>query len=71
MQRTETEVSSEALGADGDVSTIQRVFDALAAAMGPDLALAYKYIEQLKDLSQGIPKRFGSSLRSPRRRLLY
>lgn len=51
--RAEAEAKAEALIADGEAAAIQKVFDALAAAKVTDQALAYKYIEQLKELAQG------------------
>ena len=51
--RAEAEAKAEALVADGEAAAIQKVFDALAAAKVTDQALAYKYIEQLKEMSQG------------------
>jgi regulator of protease activity HflC (stomatin/prohibitin superfamily) len=51
--RAEAEAKAEALVADGEAAAIQKVFDALAAAKVTDQALAYKYIEQLKELAQG------------------
>ena len=51
--RAEAEAKAEALVADGEAAAIQKVFDALAAAQVTDQALAYKYIEQLKEMSQG------------------
>lgn len=51
--RAEADAKAEALVADGEAAAIQKVFDALAAAQVTDQALAYKYIEQLKELSQG------------------
>ena len=51
--RAEAEAKAEALVADGESAAIQKVFDALAAAKVTDQALAYKYIEQLKEMSQG------------------
>jgi regulator of protease activity HflC (stomatin/prohibitin superfamily) len=44
---------AQALVADGESQAIQKVFDALANAKVTDQALAYKYIEQLKELAQG------------------
>jgi regulator of protease activity HflC (stomatin/prohibitin superfamily) len=44
---------AQALVADGEAQAIQKVFDALASAKVTDQALAYKYIEQLKELAQG------------------
>ena len=51
--KAEAEAKAEALVADGEAQAIQKVFDALAAAKVTDQALAYKYIEQLKELAQG------------------
>ena len=51
--RAEADAKAEALVADGEAAAIQKVFDALAAAQVTDQALAYKYIEQLKELSNG------------------
>lgn len=51
--RAEAEAKAEALIADGEAAAIQKVFDALALAKVTDQALAYKYIEQLKELAQG------------------
>jgi len=47
------DAESQALVADGESQAIQKVFDALAAASVTDQALAYKYIDQLKELAQG------------------
>lgn len=49
----EADARAQALVADGEAEAIQKVFDALAAANVTDQALAYKYIEQLKELAQG------------------
>ena len=51
--KAEADAKAEALVADGEAKAIQKVFDALAAASVTDQALAYKYIEQLKEMSQG------------------
>lgn len=51
--KAEAEAKAQALVADGESQAIQKVFDALAAAQVTDQALAYKYIEQLKELSNG------------------
>jgi len=51
--RAEAEAKAEALVADGEAQAIQKVFDALAAAQVTDQALAYKYIDQLKELANG------------------
>lgn len=51
--RAEGLAQAQALVADGEAQAIQKVFDALASAKVTDQALAYKYIEQLKDLAQG------------------
>jgi regulator of protease activity HflC (stomatin/prohibitin superfamily) len=51
--RAEADAKAESLVADGEAAAIQKVFDALAAAKVTDQALAYKYIEQLKEMSQG------------------
>jgi len=51
--RAEAEAKAQALIADGEAAAIQKVFDALAAAKVTDQALAYKYIDQLKELAQG------------------
>ena len=47
------DAESQALVADGESQAIQKVFDALSVAAVTDQALAYKYIDQLKDLAQG------------------
>jgi len=47
------DAESQALVADGESQAIQKVFDALSEAAVTDQALAYKYIDQLKDLAQG------------------
>jgi regulator of protease activity HflC (stomatin/prohibitin superfamily) len=49
----EADAKAQALVADGEAQAIQKVFDALASAQVTDQALAYKYIEQLKELSNG------------------
>jgi regulator of protease activity HflC (stomatin/prohibitin superfamily) len=51
--RAEGLAQAQALVADGEAQAIQKVFDALASAKVTDQALAYKYIEQLKELAQG------------------
>ena len=51
--KAEADAKAEALVADGEAKAIEKVFDALAAASVTDQALAYKYIEQLKEMSQG------------------
>lgn len=51
--RAEGQAQAQALVADGEAQAIQKVFDALASAKVTDQALAYKYIEQLKELAQG------------------
>jgi regulator of protease activity HflC (stomatin/prohibitin superfamily) len=51
--RAEGNAQAQALIADGESKAIQKVFDALAKADVTDQALAYKYIEQLKELAQG------------------
>ena len=51
--KAEADAKAEALVADGEAKAIQKVFDALAEASVTDQALAYKYIEQLKEMSQG------------------
>ena len=47
------DAESQALVADGEAQAIQKVFDALSVAAVTDQALAYKYIDQLKELAQG------------------
>lgn len=51
--RAEGNAQAQALIADGESQAIQKVFDALAKAEVTDMALAYKYIDQLKELAQG------------------
>ena len=51
--KAEAEAKAQSLVADGESQAIQKVFDALAAAQVTDQALAYKYIDQLKELSNG------------------
>lgn len=51
--RAEGNAQAQALIADGESQAIQLVFEALAKADVSDRALAYKYIEQLKELAQG------------------
>jgi regulator of protease activity HflC (stomatin/prohibitin superfamily) len=51
--RAEGNAQAQALIAEGEAEAIQKVFDALAKAKVTDQALAYKYIEQLKELSNG------------------
>jgi regulator of protease activity HflC (stomatin/prohibitin superfamily) len=51
--RAEGNAQAQALVADGEAKAIQKVFDALSKADVTDQALAYKYIEQLKELAQG------------------
>ena len=49
----EADARAQALVADGEAEAIQKVFDALAKAEVTDQALAYKYIDQLKELANG------------------
>jgi regulator of protease activity HflC (stomatin/prohibitin superfamily) len=49
----EADARAQALVADGEAEAIQKVFDALAKAQVTDQALAYKYIDQLKELANG------------------
>ena len=51
--KAQADAESQALIADGESKAIQKVFDALSEAAVTDQALAYKYIDQLKDLAQG------------------
>lgn len=51
--RAEGNAQAQALIADGEAQAIQLVFDALGKADVTDRALAYKYIDQLKELAQG------------------
>lgn len=51
--RAEGNAQAQALIADGESQAIQLVFEALAKADVSDRALAYKYIDQLKELAQG------------------
>jgi regulator of protease activity HflC (stomatin/prohibitin superfamily) len=51
--RAEGNAQAQALIADGESQAIQKVFDALAKAEVTDQALAYKYIDQLKELANG------------------
>ena len=47
------DAESQALVAEGESQAIQKVFHALSEAAVTDQALAYKYIDQLKELAQG------------------
>jgi regulator of protease activity HflC (stomatin/prohibitin superfamily) len=49
----EADAKAQALVAEGEAEAIQKVFDALSKAKVTDQALAYKYIDQLKELSNG------------------